>query len=110
MKKICMLLMVMVAISTVVGCSPDPYVKEVSASALEGQEFTDNIRMYSNNVYYFDFTGENFAKALSKFLEENPELEVASIASDNNAGYGVTTGYIVAMRKHQSSKEDAKEL
>lgn len=49
---------------------------------------------YGNGVYYFGATGAKFAKSLSKFKADHPELKVTAIASDT-FGKGHLCGYWV---------------
>lgn len=54
---------------------------------------TSDIVSYGNGVYYFPFTEEEFGKALSLFIQENPNLQLLSFSGDGTDGYGKDIGY-----------------
>ena len=55
---------------------------------------------YGNGVYYFSTTGFDFARCLSLFIKEHPNLKLSAMAA-NGAGYrGIDKGYFVVFRKH----------
>src|SRR3989338_8446659 len=56
---------------------------------------------FGNNIYYFNAHSSTFGTSLSEFLDENPNLEVTSVASRNLGSYGVTSGYWVIFREKE---------
>lgn len=54
---------------------------------------------YGNGVYYFPYTESDFGNALSSFIQEHPEYEVVSMASNGTTAYGVNQGYFVIVKK-----------
>ncbi|OGL61692.1 hypothetical protein A3C09_01095 [Candidatus Uhrbacteria bacterium RIFCSPHIGHO2_02_FULL_47_44] len=53
---------------------------------------------YQNGVQYFSCTEAHFANALSQFLAQHSDLELAAMAPDDTAGRGRSTGYFVVFR------------
>lgn len=54
---------------------------------------------YGGGVYYFGYTGDDFAKSLAGFIQAHKELQMISMASDGSNGYGKTEGYFVVFKK-----------
>ena len=82
------------------GCVPsadDP--KNVTTKNVEVEYVRNGIVDYGNDVYYFNYTEAAFGNAVSKFREDNPELELITSASDDTDGYGHTAGYFVFFKK-----------
>lgn len=82
-------------------CSPSP-TKEVIDQ--DGKVHTvlsldADIRDYGNGIYYFDYTGDSFGRALSAFVVEHSELELVSFSGDGRGTYGIDLGYFVVFKE-----------
>ena len=51
------------------------------------KDYDNHIKDYDNGVYYFEYLGEEFAKSLSQFKAEHPELVVMTSAPDFYRSY-----------------------
>jgi len=76
-----------------VGCS-DPATN--SANIVATQPTSAYVVDHGNGVYYLPMKDEDFAKGLSRFVGEHPDLEVVAIAG-NGERYG-DSGYFVITR------------
>ena len=50
---------------------------------------------YGNGVYYFPFNRAAYANALSKFIQDHPDLRLVSQAGDGTDFQGTDGGYFV---------------
>ena len=85
-------------------CSEQPKTKTIKG--VDGKEYTvvnqkdsvrTDIRTYGNNIYFFELTGNQFSRKLSKFLDDHKTFEVVSIAPQDD--YYGTQGYFVVFRE-----------
>ena len=53
---------------------------------------------HGNGIYYFDCTRQKFGQGLSQFRQLHPNLEIASVAADDDHLYGHTGGYFVVVK------------
>jgi hypothetical protein len=67
-------------------------VRDLDTSSIAG------IVNYGNHVYYFTSKGANFGNALSKFIGENPNMELVAITDEGTGMYGAATGHFVVFR------------
>ncbi len=102
MKKL--LVLSLVALVFAACSSPSP-VKE--AVGEDGKVYSAlspdaDIQDYGNGVYYFNYTRKDFAKVLSAFIADHPELEFVSMTGDGTDFHGFDAGYFLLFKKKGS--------
>gem|GEM_PF-2238572 len=82
----------LMALALFISCDKnEPKLEEVSEIIL----FDENVRDYGFHLYYFPYTGEEFAKNLSIFVGMNPELEYVFETGDEAGENGRNNGHFV---------------
>jgi len=64
-------------------------------------DYSSGIINYRNGVYYFDYNLEDFAKSLSQFIEEHPELRFVSFTGIGANNHDYDKGYFVVFENRE---------
>ena len=96
MKKLFVLLF-LTSVFTFLSCNNTSDEKSVKTTKQVDAKVVD----YHNNVYYFACTQENFANALSQFINKHQELQLVAMTGDGTGTYGVDDGYFVVFKKNE---------
>jgi hypothetical protein len=92
--KICVIIGALLIFATVavLGCTaaPDPQTNAITPTPPV---------VFGNGVYYFPQTDQAFGEVLSGFIGNNPDLQLITIAPNDNNLYGHTSGYFAVFKK-----------
>ena len=54
---------------------------------------------YTDLIWYFPHTKDNFARNLAGFLRDHPDVEISAMVGDGTGSQGGDVGYFVILRK-----------
>lgn len=110
MGKMFLLGLLAVVMLLAVGCGYDPLDPADPTNAKRTREMAwANIVHYGEGVYYFDSVDANFGNALADFVANHQDLELISVAPNDNKGSGYTTGYFVVFRRREGVSATCNE-
>jgi hypothetical protein len=105
----CLLLGIMVFLITFASCeSTEQQIQRLQIEE-EDSRLSEGITDFGNGVYYFPYVRSTFAKNLSNFIANHPELEYVNSTGDvYNAKTGSivrSIGYVVVFREKPSAEK-----
>lgn len=93
-NKFVFVLCAAVLVITMVGCDTASDSANVNVETAPTE-----VVNYGNNVYYLPHKQAGFGNALSRFINEHPDLELIALTGNGTGAYGEDSGYFAVFRK-----------